>query len=49
MFELGYSAYAVNVGGRLFGIESITGSTIKMNFFFVHPRSKLAWVMGVYL
>lgn len=49
MFDLGYSAYGVNSRGRLVGIKSITDSTTETNFFFMHPKSKLAWVLGEYL
>ena len=45
MFDLGYSAYGVNSSGGLSCITSISDSTIETNFFFVHPESKLAWVI----
>jgi FkbM family methyltransferase len=45
MFGLGYSAYGVNSLGSLIAIGSITDSTTETNFFFVHPESKLAWVI----
>jgi len=41
MFNLGYSAYAVNSRGELNVIEQILEDTIETNFFFVHPKSKL--------
>jgi FkbM family methyltransferase len=49
IFGLGYSAYGVNPCGRLVGINRITDSTIETDFFFVHPRSKLAWALGQFL
>ena len=45
MFDLGYSAYGVNSSGGLSCITRILDSTIETNFFFVHPESKLAWVI----
>jgi FkbM family methyltransferase len=45
MFGLGYSAYGVNASGDLVSIESILDTTTETNFFFVHPKSRLAWVI----
>ena len=45
MFGLGYSAYGVNSSGGLICIRSIVDSTAETNFFFVHPESKLSWVI----
>ncbi len=49
MFDLGYSAYCVNPCGRLIGIRNIIESTIETNFFFVHPESRLAWIIEGFL
>jgi FkbM family methyltransferase len=45
MFGLGYSAYGVHSSGALIPIRSILDSTTETNFFFVHPESKLSWLI----
>jgi FkbM family methyltransferase len=49
MLSLGYSAYGVNSIGRLVFIDSIMDTTTETNFFFVHPESRLAWIIEGYL
>lgn len=45
MFGLGYFAYSVDSNGALISISTILDSTTETNFFFVHPGSRLAWVI----
>lgn len=50
MFGLGYFAYGVNASGHLASTKSILDTTTETNFFFVHPESRLAWVIeGLFL
>ena len=49
MFGLGYSAYGVHSSGALIPIRSILDSTTETNFFFVHPESKLSWLIEGFL
>lgn len=49
MFDIGYSVYGVNVSGKLCAVESISDDTVETNFFFVHPKSRLASAIAMHL